>query len=211
MFFIIYNVKKIVIFYNYEQQAKMSSDFLTFGSLLVQQERIMNETKDAFKRIIENVMEPILDILKNEYREKMGVELPIHMIDEMKIKFRGTYFENTLIETETTKHSNVPRRFMNDYFSICVYPHHLMNGITTQEQLNELRQNPEFLKYAEYYQNMEMRDLIQEKIHEITRPYHTVFLPIYQTYIDFMRRGDEIAKRLDENLILSTMETIARK
>ena len=189
----------------------MSTDFVTFANLLSVQERIMNETKDSYRRIIENVMEPILDILKNEYREKMGIELPIHMIEEMKTKFRETYFENTLIETETTKYKNVPRRFMDDYFRICVYPHHLMNGITSQEQLNEVRLNPEFMKHVEYYQNMEMRDLIQEKIQEITRPYYTVFLPIYQTYIDFMRRGDEIAKRLDENSILSTIETIARK
>ncbi len=183
----------------------MNSDLITFGTLLVQQERIMNQTKDAFRQIIETVMDPIIDILKTDYIENMGTQLMNDKIEQLKTKFRESYFENTLIETETTKYKNVPRRFMNDYFSICVYPHDFMNGITTQERLDEIRTNPEFIKHYQYYQNMEIRDEIQQKIQAITTPYHSLYLPVYQTYLDFMRTGEEIASRLDEEQILNSL------
>ncbi len=183
----------------------MNSDLITFGTLLVQQERIMNQTKDAFRQIIETVMDPIIDILKTDYIENMGTQLMNDKIEQLKTKFRESYFENTLIETETTKYKNVPRRFMNDYFSICVYPHDFMNGITTQERLDEIRTNPEFIKHYQYYQNMEIRDEIQQKIQAITTPYHSLYLPVYQTYLDFMRTGEEIASRLDEEQIMNSL------
>ncbi len=182
-----------------------ANDIITFTNLLQEQDIRFNTVNKSFLLVIESVMEPVLDILKKDYLLNMGIELSHDFIEQLKIKYSQSYYGNSLIETEESKYNNLPYRFMDNYFSICVYPHHLMKNISTQEQLEELRKNPEFIKHYIYYQDMENRNKIKAKIQEVLLPCHAIYQPIYQDYLNFMKRGEEMVSRMDESAIMKIL------
>jgi hypothetical protein len=183
----------------------MSADIITFANLLQEQDIRHDTVKKSFLLVIESVMEPVLDILKKDYLLNMGSELSIDLIEQLKMKYRESYYGNSVIEIEDSKYNNLPYRFMDNYFSICVYPHHLMKDIYTQEQHDELRKNPEFIKHYIYYQDMENRNKIKANLQDILLPCHAIYQPIYQDYLNFMKRGEEMVSKMDDVQMMKTL------
>lgn len=192
--------------------SELSKSTLTLAYLLKQQDEMHKLVTEKFKSIINDVSEPIINVLKLEYSEKTGEELSIEKVNILIEKLNNSYYGYSLIETcDDNKYQNLVFKTKQNYIIYCINPERIKNGVERDwYPFTESMKNPEFAKYQNYYESINDSGEIDIKLEEILRHYHEYHQEILKIYNNYMKIGEKICGGISETDILNDLNSMER-